>query len=1225
MADELNQLNLNEGLRIDLNLPGLDNSQETDALQTLGGALIQQQTVENPTEQKAAQEIPEIETIQTEEEKPVEWGSKEWLDVAASPFRGVLAAGQSVIELMDTVTGDIIPDIDIRFLGKSETQAGKIIEGISQFATGFLVSGGVVGAAAKAVGAASFLAKAPIVSGLIKGSVTDFSFMDANQERLSNLIQDIPALQNPISAYLASDKDEGELEGRLKNALEGAGIGAAIDTMVHYVGAGVRAMKKASKLRAEGVEPEKVAEIVSKDMEAATKSEPIAIKEETAAKEQVAVTKIVEQDGAIKIEKKEGDITEVIDIATKEDVDRVVVDILDEVGGRGEHSNGISTITSKLLQTAKNDEELASYSKAVFEAIDKRLSDINPKSASEAAALVRRQQKKVLSSGGGQRITEEEARKATILGDKTIPARVRSQAEGYGYMVQNMAKDLDKKIASGIGLTAQEEKDFADLLYLSYKWSGINKEFGSSFGRGLQTQRNIKQFKEAGESLVEAGLPQQTEVAKQQALFLNNFENIVKNEPEKMKELVQKHVNLLANADNVNDILENATKTISTNGRIMDAGVEYFINSLLSPKSCIVNTLSSAMQIMIRPLEFALGSGLRGGEVQYAKQAFGQMFADMGQAFEHFKKSFIAGRGTFGATQVELDGNIKAISAQAFDINSKTNPIHAMIIDGLGRAVRFSGDIMQATDSAFKFLGMRSAAAGRFSYEAYEKGLRGDSLNQYVAERLSQYFNERGLINSQSASYLSAAKEAKLKGLKGMDAVNYIDNRAQALFDKNRDSVGRFVRNEAGEVTNTRTFGEDPGIFGQAANAVSAAAKRYPLLKLFVPFVNTPAQLLRYVSEHTPLTGQIAALNKSAVAEMASKDPLIRSAAYGRLYTGTVMWGVGASLALSGRITGYGPQDPRERKALMATGWKPYSIRVGDTYYQFARLDPISSFLGIAADVVEQARTGVEQDDAFHSIAFQSAWLPLQKNFTNKTFMRGFADMIDLLSASDEDALQRVMLGKVGALIPSTISNLAAGLGNDFSIGGSSQPGDYLLRRIPGLTGLVDRNRNILGEPIDVTPEPGRNILDPINPFVMGVNRGDKILNEVARLKHPFSPPKKKLGGVVDLTKYTNKNGQTAYDRYAELVGQVSLGGDTIRKQLGKLISSSRYKNMSDIYLEGYTSPKVEAINKVVSKYRAKALQQLLKEFPDVANAWGVRNETRASLKQNRYQGLING
>ena len=147
-------------------------------------------------------------------------------DVLAAPFRGVEGAFQGAYNLADYISFDVLPDYDTRFLGTSKTMAGGAVEGISQFATGFIPLFGLAGRAGA-------LAKAGTVTkGVVAGAATDFTFFNGQEARLSNLIQQVPELQNPVTEFLAHDEDEGELEGRMKNVLEGLGLEAVAGVFI---------------------------------------------------------------------------------------------------------------------------------------------------------------------------------------------------------------------------------------------------------------------------------------------------------------------------------------------------------------------------------------------------------------------------------------------------------------------------------------------------------------------------------------------------------------------------------------------------------------------------------------------------------------------------------------------------------------------------------------------------------------------------------------------------------------------------------------------------------------------------------------------------------------------------------------------------------------------------------------------------------------------------------
>ena len=190
-------------------------------------------------------------------------------DVLAAPFRGVEGAAQGLYQLADWATFDYLPDYDNRFLGKSETIAGGLVEGITQF----IVPYGAIAKGASLAGKATKFGKHFMKTNkkgkevlnwkgvLASETATDFIAFDAQEERLSNLMQAFPSMANPVAEFLAAEDDDGEIEGRLKNAIEGLGI---TGTMASAFGLAIKAHKGGKdgikKLReaydAKGVKPE---------------------------------------------------------------------------------------------------------------------------------------------------------------------------------------------------------------------------------------------------------------------------------------------------------------------------------------------------------------------------------------------------------------------------------------------------------------------------------------------------------------------------------------------------------------------------------------------------------------------------------------------------------------------------------------------------------------------------------------------------------------------------------------------------------------------------------------------------------------------------------------------------------------------------------------------------------------------------------------------------------
>jgi len=129
---------------------------------------------------------------------------------------------------------------------KPDSVTGGLIEGISQFMTGFVTGD-------KALKALKVGAK---IRPFAAGAVADATVFDAHEARLSDLVQEYPELQNPVTEYIQSDPEDSVAEGKFKLALEGLLLGGVAEVLVQGVKA-VRGWKNIKEKAAEaGVTPE---------------------------------------------------------------------------------------------------------------------------------------------------------------------------------------------------------------------------------------------------------------------------------------------------------------------------------------------------------------------------------------------------------------------------------------------------------------------------------------------------------------------------------------------------------------------------------------------------------------------------------------------------------------------------------------------------------------------------------------------------------------------------------------------------------------------------------------------------------------------------------------------------------------------------------------------------------------------------------------------------------
>ena len=105
----------------------------------------------------------------------------------------------------------------------------------------------------------------------------------------------------------------------------------------------------------------------------------------------------------------------------------------------------------------------------------------------------------------------------------------------------------------------------------------------------------------------------------------------------------------------------------------------------------------------------------------------------------------------------------------------------------------------------------------------------------------------------------------------------------------------------------------------------------------------------------------------------------------------SVIGAIGA-LAMEGKSTGAGPQEPNARSLWLAAGNQPYSIRVGNTWYGIHRLGPLALLAGMGADMYELSHAmDTQQSDKVASIMLGM----LSKGVLDETWMRGPSEAMD--------------------------------------------------------------------------------------------------------------------------------------------------------------------------------------------------------------------------------------
>ena len=152
--------------------------------------------------------------------------------VLNAPFHlisNVGALGADVLRTgVETATGNEHPEISVdqwNPLGDTQTTLGGLSQGVTEMAIGMAISGGALRAAGVADGL-SALKYGKALTHLTQGALADTFVFGAHDKRLSDLLVQYPALNNPVTRFLQSKDTDGVFYSRLKNVLEGAGVGS---------------------------------------------------------------------------------------------------------------------------------------------------------------------------------------------------------------------------------------------------------------------------------------------------------------------------------------------------------------------------------------------------------------------------------------------------------------------------------------------------------------------------------------------------------------------------------------------------------------------------------------------------------------------------------------------------------------------------------------------------------------------------------------------------------------------------------------------------------------------------------------------------------------------------------------------------------------------------------------------------------------------------------------
>lgn len=1049
-------------------------------------------------------------------------------DVVGAPKQvlgGVRDAAQSMLDLVD-LAGDAVAEgaalagleskeraaalkadkgVQLPEVGVPAGALGSTIRNVSQFLVGF-------GAAGKVLGKAGTATKGGRVARAAgQGAAADFTAFDAHEERLSNLIQEVPALANPVNGYLSASPDDGEVEGRFKNAIEGMGLGVAAEGLIKGLRV-IRASREAAR----------------RNSPAATASRGVALAGESGAPiREAAELKLLGKPDAPLVEYGVPD-----DVAAKSLTEKGLTQL-----GKGDVYVNFARINSP-------DD--------IKQVIQDTSSAFKPE-IDDARRGVRTNKQTALAAEDidAWKLVTERRQGSPFNAEQSLAAR--QLWVGAGTKLKEVAE------AAASDPSPENLFEFRRMLSIFH---GIQKEV---IGARTETARALQAWK------IPAGGGRENMAAIESALMNYGGSEVSKSLAES-----------IVRAGREGGL--GAVARIAERGALAktrDTVLEVFVNSILSgPKTHLVNTMSNTLTAGLRTAETAVAARmgrLLGGEdvVRYG-EAMAEVSGQLGafkDALRNASKTAKTGETGFGLGKVEAPRE-RQISSTTWNVRSDS--FFGKAIDGIGAIANVPTRALAAEDEFFKTMGYRA------------------SLHQQAYRQAQDEISHGKLDPANAKQRMADILENPIEDMR-------LDATAEAAY---------------------RTFTTEPGKFVRKLNTIRG---EYPSLRFVLPFINTPANIFKFVAERGPLA-PLTARYKAAIAKGGREADLART----KMAMGTFTSLLSLDLALDGLTTGGGPSNPAEKANLRRQGWQPYSVKIGDRYYAYNRLDPVGMMMGLGADIGEFIANADNMDDfdaADMEEAIYASIFSVAENVTSKTYMSGLSNLMEAISDPERFGESYVKRFAGSLLVPTAVKEVAT-----FTDPVQRQAAtmvDQIKSRLPGYSEELPARRDLWGREIRYQSGIGP-LYDALSPIYGSSYKPEPI--DAVMQKDGWFIGTPATAFIVDGERISLRNKPEVYSRFLELRGSVKpsgmgefgvklidrYGDRTMLETLNSVVTGK--DELSEQYQElENPEDREDFIRKIVSAYQRAAKGKVFAEFPEIEET--ARN--RASEKVSGEEGLV--
>lgn len=950
---------------------------------------------------------------------------------------------------------------------QTDTAGGSLAQGLTQFLAAFMP-------ATRLAKVAELPALGRAVANTVAGGFSQAAAFNPDDPRLSNLIQEHPALRNPVTEFLASKPGDTEAEGRFKNFIEGTGLSAISEGAVE----GITALFKG--MRASGAVAETTKALSDAKPTEIPEAAPAATDADTAETPAVAPAMKPYEPPAL-----------------------AKADTAEPVAAHTEPPAGEATASTEATPTAPVFDPAAVASQFIQidpEKAQTVLGYIADGRYSEIPGVLEDTHRTIpwdtLSDGAnlkglfnavegtfGDMIRQAHG-VGTVSQDtivqlaKDIGGDVSSLSRTFGNLTGNGG--LAAQITAGYNImvaSARRLKDLAEAAHALNPETDAGKQAILEFHKQLELHAAIVGQVRQSSAEIGRALYAHRSLKASSAVALQNVTELAGTVlgPKAMKQFIR----------NVGDAKDLAAVTKAADavrgGRFMAVVKEIAQNGMLSGFPTQIanlggNTVNAGIKLAERYLAGVIGQvrGVFMPDVEHAtvRAAVAHSvgaYAGLRDSFPLMVKALAteqsvsaAGRPLIRAVYRETEGRT------GLDLTL------SQVINRVGQAIRYPGRLMGAIDNLNMGIGRQADLEARIytqaATEADAKGLAGDARDSFL--------------------------DARMADLRA--------NPPPSIVEK---SIDTGLYQSFQEAARTR-FGD----------LISKGLNSHPLVKLIVaPFVHRPLNMLRQsIMDYTPF-GLLSA-NQRALLKQGNADTDV---ALARMLIGTGAVLTSYEMAASGKVTG-ARLGSRNTEALDEI--PKHAIRIGGRWFNYNRVDPLGLWLAIGSELHETLERHYDPNnpDAVNDLATlaRAAIQVTGQAALDKSFMQSADQIITMLGEKNpvraSALVQRFIASNAGKFVPFSGALRGAAQAMDTTERATGGDGwasiwDSVKAGLPTLSQELAPRRDVLGRPI----ERPAGTTAWWNPFGGSRASDDPLDRELSQVAVNVQVPPRQLHGIA--------------------------------------------------------------------------------------------------------------